>query len=191
MKFTNIRTLAPIAALLINALAGCGAPPQDTDEPDDSVASQQEALTPDGERRTPVDNPPFDFNGCGQTVHVEFPVNQETAKITTLGDGTVIQDIRGKLIARLSVAATGVSILENASGPAKLTIFTSGEALLEGRGRTLLLLPPADATANGVPEIFINNGQLDVFFGTTGRTILKRTGKLTNLCPILGAHTAR
>lgn len=171
--------LGTVVLFGLTGLAACGEAPQ-------AVEGRAAAVRTEAGHHIPLATPPFDFRGCGQVVHVEFPQSNEHVTTTTLPDGTVIQAIQGALKARLSVVATGAQVDLNVSGPGTTTAYPSGDLLFEGRGRSILFLPQAQAQRNNVPQIFVGTGKTDVLFGADGTiTVQQVTGHLTDVCALL------
>jgi hypothetical protein len=130
----------------------------------------------------PLDAQPFDAFVCGANLHFEFPVNQEYTRVVHLGGQDVLQ-VTGHFVVTITNTDTGESITENVSGPG----FTPlSEIAFSARGSNLLLLSPNQAGSSGLPELFTNQGYLDVVFNDDDTvTVIKLTGHLTDLCAVL------
>ncbi len=166
-----------LALLFVLSPSACGGPGDSA-----PVASSSREVRNDP-KHVFLPAPPFDFAACGTTVHAEFPVDNEYAKVTTLPDGTVVQQISGSFKAELTNKLTGQQIDVNASGPGTLTLYTNGDALFEGRGRSLIFFTPQAATANGLPELFLSSGPIDIFFPAGGvAQVQHKNGNVRDLC---------
>jgi hypothetical protein len=130
-----------------------------------------------------VNNQPVDANCGSTTVHVTFPVDQEYTRTFTLPDGTVEQDIIGRLITNFATDA-GASVSYNTSGPAHLLTYENGDFEVRqygALGDPGFFLPP------GGPDIFVASGFLDDILHPDGSiTYLRTPHHITDVCAALG-----
>jgi len=148
--------------------------------------------TPGGDspHRVPVNATPFDLGPgvCGFPIHVgvvadnEYFTHQET-----LPDGTLIQQINGRLVLSFTNTDTGKTIVKNVSGPGVFTTFPDGSFLQDTTGLTATYLGPIGQANTGEPGIVFTSGHLVVHFsGVTGAAdSFELSGKQTNGCALL------
>jgi hypothetical protein len=136
-----------------------------------------------GDDWQPLPAAPFDATVCGANLHFEFPVNNEYFRIVRLGGQDVFQ-VTGVLTTVITNTDTGQVVTEaNISGPGFSPLSA---AEFSARGLNLLLLTPDQAASTGLPELFVNDGYVDVVFNADGTlTVNKLTGQLTDLCLLL------
>jgi hypothetical protein len=129
-----------------------------------------------------VNNPPAE-GACGSTtVHVTYPIDEEYYRLITLPDGTVEQQITGRLVANFATDA-GASLYLNSSGPGKLFFFTNGDVEYRGTG---LFSGPGFFVPSG-PEILWSAGLIDVLFHSDGSiTYIRTPHHITDVCAALG-----
>src|SRR5439155_9533001 len=132
----------------------------------------------------------YTTESCGTTVANHVLVNKEYAKIVSAPDGsTVIAVLTGVLKIRLTDLETDLSLVVNASGTGHGAVFfPNGDFLFQSSGPALVTLTPDQAAATGLPEIFLNKGNMRLLFGADGSVqVLSRTGRLVDLCARLTA----
>jgi hypothetical protein len=100
-----------------------------------------------------LEQTPMDVDFCGFTTHVEFPVNRAYATETDLADGTVILDIRGAAVVRVTNVKSGKTIDVNSSGPGTFTFAPDGSFTGELFGRGVLFAP--NLTDFDLPSNFV------------------------------------
>src|SRR5206468_6873321 len=98
-----------------------------------------------------VNNQPVDASCGSTTVHVTFPVDQEYYRLITLSDGTVDQQITGRLVTNFATDA-GASFSFNTSGPGDFFFYTNGDVELRDRG---LSSGPGFLLPSGSPDILV------------------------------------
>jgi hypothetical protein len=127
---------------------------------------------------TPVD---LDPSFCGFPIHLEFPVNNEYAKATTLDDGTVVWHVTGALVDVISSSTT--TITQNVSGPADLYFAPDGSLTIVARGPAILPLPPEQQAETGLPGLVLLSGLTVVRFNPDGSSdLLRQEGDVVSLC---------
>jgi hypothetical protein len=99
---------------------------------------------------------------CGFKVRVTFPVDREFAKILKASDGSMTTLGTGSLFASFTSLATGKTITENISGPAKFIVSPDGSVTELARGLNSPVLTPADAARFGLPTVSVTAGALTV-----------------------------
>jgi hypothetical protein len=135
-----------------------------------------------GDGWQPLPANPFDATLCGANLHFEFPNNREYFRIVHIGGQDVFQ-FNGHFEAVITNVDTGQSVTENASGPGFNPL---ANAEFNARGQNLVLLSPEDAARNGVPELFVSSGFIDIVFDESGAaTIVRFNGTFVDLCPLL------
>jgi hypothetical protein len=95
----------------------------------------------------------LDASFCGFEIGVTAPVDREFAKILKVADGSMTFLVTGSLQVSLTNLGTGKTITENASGPAKTTVYPDGSLTFLEKGRGLSILAPADAARFGLPTM--------------------------------------
>ena len=128
---------------------------------------------------------PFDLFACGANMHFEFPTNNEYFRIVNIGGQDTLQ-ITGALTVTVTNLDTGQTLTDdNIPGPAFIPITETGLEY-SARGINQLFLTPEQSEATGLPELFDNDGYMDIVFNDDGTVTVKRlTGHLTDLCAIL------
>jgi hypothetical protein len=144
----------------------------------------------DSPHRVPVNNTPFDLGPgvCGFPIHVgvvadnEYFTHQET-----LPDGTLIQQVNGRLVLSFTNTDTNKTIVENVSGPGVFTTYPDGSFLLDAAGLTVSFFGPIGQANTGEPGLVFTSGHLVVHFsGVTGAAdSFELSGTQTNGCALL------
>ena len=132
----------------------------------------------------------YTTESCGTTVANHVLVNKEYAKVVVAPDGSVVIELlTGVFKVRLTNLETGTSFVVNASGTGHGAVFfPNGDFLFQSSGPALVTLSPDQAAATGLPEIFLNKGNMRLLFGADGSVqVLSRTGRLVDLCARLTA----
>jgi len=130
------------------------------------------------------------IKGCGTTVAIDVLANKEYAKFASGPNGsTVVVVLNGVLKLRLTNEKTGTSFVVNASGTGHhAVLYANGDFLFQSSGPALITLSPDQADQTGLPEIFLNKGNMRLLFGADGSARpLSRTGRLVDLCARLTA----
>ena len=113
---------------------------------------------------------PFDIVGvCPFPVHVDIVTNREYATETDLADGTVVLEITGSLVWRLTNTETGESRTYNISGPGTVTIDGSVWRL-ETRGLGLFYV--TNGADFGLPNLLYASGPFAFTTDTATDTIV-------------------
>jgi hypothetical protein len=132
----------------------------------------------------------FTTHSCGTTVRDAIVANKEYAKIVANPDGSIVFElVTGVLKVRLTNKATGRSFLVNASGTGHdAVLYPNGDFLFQSSGPALITLTPEQAAETGLPEIFLNKGNMLLLFHADGSAeLLSRTGRLVDECARLTA----
>ena len=128
---------------------------------------------------------PADY--CGFQILGTPVAGKEYTKVLKASDGSMTFLSTGVFKISYTNLATGKTITENVSGPAKMTVFPDGSALVAGKGRAGIFLAPADQARFGLPGVFISAGALTISFDAAGNiTALSQNGHvLVDLCAAL------
>jgi hypothetical protein len=88
---------------------------------------------------------------------------------------------------RVTNLATGESLVVNASGTGHdALLYPNGDFLFTSSGPSLINLTPEQVDEIGLPQLFLNRGNIDPLFKADGSAELQgRTGSLTDLCAAL------
>jgi hypothetical protein len=132
----------------------------------------------------PVPIEPVDLFVCGSTMHFEFPVNGEFARVMIRGGVETLQ-ITGSLWLTITNPEVHppTSITVNISGP---SFSPTGEPVSSSRGHTIVILSPEDAKTYDLPEMFVSAGYLRVRYAEGHTIIEKFSGTvLVDLCAAL------
>jgi hypothetical protein len=139
--------------------------------------------------RVPVDNQPLTTSGCGFAVLVTPIFDNEMLTETTLADGTIIDEITGRLVNSFTNVATGKTIVRNVSGPNTTTIRPDGTLTLVGTGRNWFGIGPQGQANTQEPGLVVTSGRVVVNVDLTARpptvTGFGLDGTQENLCAIL------
>jgi len=144
----------------------------------------------DSPHRVPVNNTPFDLPAqvCGFPIHVGVVVDKEyfTHQVT-LPDGTLIQQVNGRLVLSYTNTDTGKTIVENLSGPGTFTSYPDGSFLTDATGLNANYFGPIGQANTGEPGFVLSSGHVVVHFsGVTGAAdSFTLTGTQTNGCALL------
>jgi len=124
---------------------------------------------------------------CGFEVRITFPVDREFVKILKASDGSMTTLATGSLAMSATNLATGKTITENISGPAKDTVLPDGSVTALEKGRNGLALTPADAARFGLPAVSVTAGARTVSIAPDGSiTALALDGHvLVDVCAAL------
>jgi hypothetical protein len=148
--------------------------------------------TPSGDppHRAPVGNTDFDLGPqvCGFPIHVGVVADKEYfTHQQTLPDGTLIQQVNGRLVESFTNADTGKTIVENLSGPGKFTTYPDGSFLTDATGLNAQFFGPIGRANTGEPGFVLSSGHLVVHYsGVTGAAdSFALSGTQTNGCALL------
>jgi hypothetical protein len=136
----------------------------------------------------PVVLPPEIEAACGATtVHLTFPVNDEYQRNLPQPDGSVVQQVTGRLVARFTTDA-GAVVTANISGPGKAVLYPDGDVETVSTGRYGYTLTPVQAAELGTPQIFTSSGPIDFVQHPDGSiTPISLPHHVTDVCAELGA----
>jgi hypothetical protein len=148
--------------------------------------------TPGGDspHRVPVNNVPFDLPAtlCGFPIHVGIVADKEYfTHQETLADGTLIQQVNGKVVVSFTNTNTGKTIVENLSGPGVFYTYPDGSFLSDVTGLNASYFGPIGQANTGEPGFVLTSGHLVVHYsGVTGAAdSFALSGKQTNGCALL------
>jgi hypothetical protein len=148
--------------------------------------------TPGGDsyHRVPVNNVPFDLGPqvCGFPIHAGIVADKEYfTHQQTLSDGTLIQQVNGKLVVSFTNTNTGKTIVENLSGPGTFTTYPDGSFQTDATGLNANYFGPIGQANTGEPGFVITSGHILVHYsGVTGAAdSFSLSGKQTNGCALL------
>ena len=148
------------------------------------------ALATDSYHRVPVGNTPFDVGPqvCGFPIHVGIVSDNEYfTHQTTLADGTLIQQVNGRLVVSLTNTDSGKTIVKNESGPGTFTSYPDGSFLFDGLGHSFNFFGPIGQANTGEPGLVLTSGHVVVHYSaTTGAAdSFTLSGTQTNGCTLL------
>jgi hypothetical protein len=135
-----------------------------------------------------LDQPDITVTACGTEILWSVAANGEYAKFALDADGVLhFVLVTGVLKIRVTDTATGASVLVNASGTGHdALLYPNGDFLLTSAGPALIQLTSRQAGQTGLPELFVNSGNMAILFGADGSAVLQsRVGHLTDLCTTL------
>jgi hypothetical protein len=133
---------------------------------------------------------PFDIPAgvCTFPVHVDVPMNNEYAKVTTLPDGSTQYDITGAFKVTLTNVATGKMLSLNISGPQTIVFPASGSILsADLYGASLVYV--TNGASFGLPNLMLTAGPFSYTTDTSNDTIVSVTRApqvRTDVCAALG-----
>lgn len=109
--------------------------------------------------------------------------NAHTLTFPEQPDGTVREQVSGRIVVRFTNTNTGKSVVYNISGPGRFVYYPDGSFTLTNYGPTFSWQTPAE----GGPTAFLQHGRMvtqvdspDFLFIVT-----ERHGKTTDLCAVL------
>jgi hypothetical protein len=141
-----------------------------------------------GDGWTFLESSDFTAPACGTRIRETVVANREFAKFAEDADGVLhFVVVTGVFKVRVTDLATGNSVLVNASGTGHDALaYPNGDFLFTSAGPSLILLSEDQSAATGLPTLFLNQGNMTIFFGADGSAIVQsRTGHLTDLCAAL------
>lgn len=131
-----------------------------------STAVLPAAANDGGGEWVPAPSEDFDAEGCGTTLHVSSPVDEQRARTTTDSAGNTIIETRGRLVTKI-VTDDGRQLRKDITGPVRITQFTRGDTMVELTGRSMAFPgDPAQAAE------FVEEGLPEIWFSAGGKTIL-------------------
>ena len=135
-----------------------------------------------GDGWAPLPVNPYDWSCGPTTVHVTFPENREYARGFPQPDGSVIQQFTGFLSVNFATDAGG-SVTKNISGPGKNVFYPNGDFEYNAGGQNGFTLTEEQASALGMPEIFVSSGPLDLIIHPDGSiTPIRLPSVFTDIC---------
>jgi hypothetical protein len=122
---------------------------------------------------------------CGFAVKVT-PVSKQFAKVLKTTDGSETVLITGRQTLSFTNLSTGKTITENASASSKFTANADGSVTVASRGRSPLVLAPADAQRFGLPRVSVVAGALTESVDSAGNLSLSFHGHVSvDVCAAL------
>ena len=97
---------------------------------------------------------------CGFDVGVAPVADKEFAKTLETSDGSTTFLVTGLLTASFTNLETGKTVIENGSGPAKITVNPDGSVIELRKGLNFAILTPAEAARFGLPTVSVTAGAL-------------------------------
>ena len=134
---------------------------------------------PSGEITTPA---------CGTVIQETIAANKEYAKFAVDGDGVLhFVLVTGVFKVKVTNIETGSSIVVNASGTGHdALLYPNGDFVFTSAGPSLIVQSEEQAAETGLPTLFLNSGNMVIVFKGDGSAELRlRTGRLTDLCPLI------
>jgi hypothetical protein len=97
---------------------------------------------------------------CGFGVGFAAVADKEFVKTLTASDGSTTFLVTGLLTASWTNLETGKTVIENGSGPAKITVNPDGSVIELRKGPNFAILTPAEAARFGLPTVSVTAGAL-------------------------------
>lgn len=138
-----------------------------------------------GSSRQPVPSPGTLYVSCPNdvTAVVTWRTWDEFATTTFPGDGTVVQELSGAVLATVTNQSSGKTVDVNASGPEKYVFYPDGSYSSDVRGSTLVIAPPDIGKELGIPYFALVNGNFKTSFNSSFQvTSVSIDGRVTDLC---------
>jgi hypothetical protein len=135
-----------------------------------------------------LDQSDFTTTACGTEILESIVANGEYAKFAVDADGVLhFVLVTGMFKLRVTNTATGASVIVNASGTGHdALLYPNGDFLFTSAGPSIITLTPEQAAQTGLPELFVNAGNMTILFGADGSAVVQsRVGHLTDLCAVL------
>jgi hypothetical protein len=135
-----------------------------------------------------LDQSDFTTTACGTEILQSIVANREYATFAVDADGVLhFVLVTGVLKVRVTNTATGATVLVNASGTGHdALLYPNGDFLFTSSGPSLIVLTPEQAGQTGLPELFLNSGNMVLLFRADGSAeVQSRVGHLTDLCAVL------
>ena len=130
----------------------------------------------------------FTVPSCGTRMRQTVVANKEYAKFALDTAGVLhFVLVTGVFKVHVTNLATGKSLVVNASGTRHdALLYPNGDFLFTSSGPSLINLSPEQADETGLPQQFLNRGNMDLLFKADGSAELQsRTGHLIDLCAAL------
>jgi len=122
---------------------------------------------------------------CGFKVRVT-PVTKQFAKVLKTSDGSETVLITGRQRLSFTNLSTGKTITENASASSTFTANADGSVTVASRGRSPLVLAPADAQRFGLPGVSVVAGRVTESVDSAGNLSLSLHGHVAvDVCAAL------
>jgi hypothetical protein len=137
--------------------------------------------------REPVVFVPFTLpaNRCGFPVDIGLVSNNEYQQVTTLGDGTTVTKITGRLVLSFTNTVTGFTIIRNLSGPGTSIAHPNGSGTFTGEGLTWFGFGPISQGNTGEPGLVFTSGLVVIQFAGGAVTSFSLAGHQVNGCELL------
>jgi hypothetical protein len=106
--------------------------------------------------------PPFTLPAtyCGFDVGAAAVTDKEFVTILQNPDGSTTFLVTGTLTASFTNLETGKTVIEDGSGPAKITVNPDGSVIELRKGPNFAILTPAEAARFGLPTVSVTAGAL-------------------------------
>ena len=107
--------------------------------------------------------------------------------MTTLADGTTVQNITGNLVLSFKNDTTGKTIEKNVSGPSTTTTPPAGNVTFQGRGPNWLAFGPHGQANTKEPGLVFTSGLVTVMINPANNTAqsFSLNGTQENGCALL------
>src|SRR5690348_17316836 len=150
-------------------------------------ASSLALVAPTAEAREPVTFTPFTIpaNRCGFPIDVGAVADTEYADVVTLSDGTTITHTTGRLVLSFTNTDTGLSIVQNVSGPSTETDRPDGTGTFVGEGLSWFAFGPRSQANTGEPGLVFTSGLVVLQFANGAVTDFSLDGEQINGCVLL------
>jgi hypothetical protein len=144
-------------------------------------------IAPVAEAREPVTFTPFTISAsrCGFPIDVGVVANNEYATVVTLADGTMLTHITGRLVLSFTNTVTGLSIVQNVSGPSTETDHPDGTGTFVGEGLSWFAFGPVSQANTGEPGLVFTSGFVVLQFAGGAVTDFSLDGEQINACELL------
>jgi len=114
------------------------------------------------------------------------PVTKQFAKVLKTSDGSETVLITGRQRLSFTNLSTGKTITENASASSTFTANADGSVTVASRGRSPLVLAPADAQRFGLPGVSVVAGRVTESVDSAGNLSLSLHGHVAvDVCAAL------
>jgi hypothetical protein len=97
---------------------------------------------------------------CGFDVGAAAVTDKEFVTILNTSDGSTTFLVTGQLTASFTNLETGKTVIEDGSGPAKITVNPDGSVIELRKGPNFSILTPAEAARFGLPTVSVTAGAL-------------------------------
>ena len=97
---------------------------------------------------------------CGFEVGAAAVTDKEFVTILQNPDGSTTFLVTGQLTGSFTNLETGKTVIEDGSGPAKITVNPDGSVIELRKGPNFAILTPAEAASFGLPTVSVTAGAL-------------------------------